>query len=84
MRIERLEAEALSIPLNRDFGGATYHVTRRCTVITRVFGAGGIAAEVYNGDNRDHSPEIARAIREVLAPLVVGEDAFAIERLWAR
>ena len=84
MRIQRVEAEALSIPLNRDFGGATYHVTRRCTVITRVYSRDGVVSEVYNGDNRDHSPEIARVIREVLAPLVVGEDPFAVERLWQR
>ena len=83
MRVDRLEAEAISIPLNRDFGGATYHVTKRCTVITRVF-AGGITAEVYNGDNRAHSPEIARVIREVLGPLVIGEDPFAVERIWQR
>ncbi len=83
MRIERVEAEAISIPLSRDFGGATYHVTRRCTVITRLY-ADGLVSEVYNGDNRAHSPEIARLIREDLAPVVLGEDPFAVERLWQR
>jgi D-arabinonate dehydratase len=83
MRIDRVEAEAISIPLNRDFGGATYHVTRRCTVITRVY-AEGLVSNVYNGDNRSHSPEIARLIREDLAPLVLGADPFAVERLWQR
>lgn len=78
MRIERIEADAISIPLYRDFGGATYHVTRRCTVITRI-NAQGVVAEVYNGNNRDHGPEIVRLIRERLAPLVIGQDAFAVE-----
>jgi D-galactarolactone cycloisomerase len=84
LRIDRIEASAVSIPLNRDFGGSTYHVTRRCTVITRAYGADGLIAEVYNGDNRDHGPEIVRTINEKLAPLVVGQDAFGIERLWEK
>ena len=84
MRIERIEAEAISIPLNRDFGGSTYHVTSRATVITRMQGAHGPLAEVYNGDNRDHAAQIARIITDRLAPLVIGEDAFAIERLWQK
>ena len=46
MRIGRIEAEAISIPLTRDFGGSTYHVTRRCTVITRVYTDQGLAAEL--------------------------------------
>ena len=83
MRIDRIEAHAISIPLTRDFGGSTYHVTRRCTVITRAY-AEGLVAEVYNGDNRDHGPEIVRLIREKLAPLALGEDAFAVERIWER
>ncbi len=84
MRIERIEAEAISIPLKRDFGGSTYHVTRRCTVITRAFSNEGVIGEVYNGDNRDHSPQIARMITDELAPLVVGEDPFAVERVWQK
>lgn len=84
MRIERVETEVISIPLSRDFGGATYHVTKRCTVITRVYGSDGVIGEVYNGDNRNHSVEVARIVREVLAPLVIGEDPFATERLWQK
>jgi D-arabinonate dehydratase len=83
MRIERIEADAIAIPLNRDFGGSTYHVTRRCTVITRIY-AEGVVGEVYNGDNRDHGPHIARMIREQIGPLLLGEDAFAIERAWQK
>ena len=60
MRIERVEAEAISIPLTRDFGGATYHVTRRCTVITRIY-ADGLAAEFVAG--RQHGQEDVAAVR---------------------
>src|ERR1035437_5688492 len=83
MRIEKIEAIAISIPLKKDFGGSTYHVTRRCTIITRIH-AGGLVSEVYNGDNRDHGAEIVRLIHEALAPLVIGEDIFATERIWEK
>jgi len=83
MRIEKIEAIAISIPLTKDFGGSTYHVTRRCTVITRIH-AGGLVSEVYNGDNRDHGGEIVRLIHETLAPLIKGEDIFATERIWEK
>ena len=83
MRIEKIEAIAISIPLKKDFGGATYHVTKRCTVITRIH-AGGLVSEVYNGDNRAHGAEIVRLIQDVLAPLAIGENIFAIERLWEK
>jgi D-galactarolactone cycloisomerase len=83
MLIEKIEAVAISIPLTKDFGGSTYHVTRRCTIITRIH-AGGLVSEVYNGDNRDHGAEILRLIHEVLAPLVIGEDIFATERIWEK
>ncbi len=83
MKIEKIEAIAISIPLKRDFGGSTYHVTRRCTVITRIQ-AGGLVSEVYNGDNRDHGPAIVRLIQETLAPLIIGEDVFSGERIWEK
>jgi D-galactarolactone cycloisomerase len=83
MKIEKIEAIAISIPLKKDFGGSTYHVTRRCTVITRIQ-AGGLVSEVYNGDNRDHGSEIVRLIHDVLAPLVIGEDFFSTEHIWEK
>jgi len=83
MRIEKIEAIAISIPLTKDFGGSTYHVTRRCTVITRIH-AGGLVSEVYNGDNREHGGEIVRLVQETLTPLVKDEDIFATERIWEK
>jgi D-galactarolactone cycloisomerase len=82
MRIQTVEAIPIEIPLTKDFGGSTYHVLKRCTVITRIRTDDGLVAEVYNGDNRDHSPAIARIILEELAPRIVGEDPLRIQRLW--
>jgi L-alanine-DL-glutamate epimerase-like enolase superfamily enzyme len=84
MRIESVEAIPIAIPLNKDFGGSTYHVTKRCTVITRIRTSDGLVSEVYNGDNRDESGTIAKLIRDELAPILVGEDPQRIERLWEK
>ena len=70
MRIDKIEAVAISIPLKKNFGGATYDVKKRCTIVTRVH-AGGLVSEVYNGDNRAHGPELVRIIKKMLAPIAM-------------
>ena len=84
MQIEKIEAIPVEVPLRKVFGGSQYQVASRCTVVTRLRVAGGLASEVYNGDNRAHGREIARIVEEELAPLLLGEDARNIERLWAK
>jgi D-galactarolactone cycloisomerase len=84
MRIQAIEAIAIEIPLKKDFGGSTYHVLKRCTVITRIRTDDGLVSEVYNGDNRDHSGEIVKIIQAELAPLLIGEEVMQIERLWEK
>src|ERR1700757_2136209 len=84
MRIRSIDAIAIDIPLKKNFGGSTYSVLKRSTVITRLRTDDGLQSEVYNGDNREHGREIVRIIREELAPLIVGEDVFATERIWAK
>jgi D-arabinonate dehydratase len=81
MRIERVEAIAIKIPLPRRFAGSVYAMTTRCAVITRIATAGGLVSEVYNGDNREHGAELVRIITEEIAPLILGEEATAYERL---
>ena len=84
MRIESVEAIPVEVPLGKTFGGSQYQVTSRCTVITRIRTADGLISEVYNGDNRHHLRALVAIIEQELAPLIVGEDARAIERLWTR
>lgn len=81
MKIERVEAIALRIPLTKIFSGSTYRVDSRCTVITRLH-AGGLVSEIYNGDDRAHGPEIVRLIEDVLGPAIIGQSVFAWERVW--
>ena len=84
MRITGIEAIPIEIPLARNFGGSTYTVLKRSTVITRMRVDTGLVSEVYNGDNREHGREIARLIHEALAPLVRGMSIFEGERVWER
>ena len=84
MRIRSIDAVAIDIPLTRNFGGSTYAVRKRSTVITRLRTEDGLVGEVYNGDNRDGAPQIVRLIREELAPAIKGCDVFDGERIWAK
>jgi L-alanine-DL-glutamate epimerase-like enolase superfamily enzyme len=84
MRIHSIEAIAIDIPLRRNFGGSTYAVLKRCTVITRMRTEGGLVSEVYNGDNREQGREIVRLIHDELAPRVRGLNILEGERIWER
>ncbi len=82
MRIHSIEAIPIEIPLGRNFGGSTYTVLKRCTVVTRMRTDEGLVSEVYNGDNREHGREIVRLIHDELAPRVRGRSPFEGERIW--
>ncbi len=84
MRIHGIEAIAIDVPLRRNFGGSTYAVLKRCTVVTRMRTEGGLVSEVYNGDNREQGAEIVRLIHEELAPRVRGLGILEGERIWER
>jgi D-arabinonate dehydratase len=81
-RIAGIEALALEIPLTKNFGGSTYNVLSRCTIVTRLRTDDGVVSEVYNGDNRDDGRAIVRLIHEDLAPRVTGLSIFEGERIW--
>jgi D-galactarolactone cycloisomerase len=84
MKIDSIEATAIEIPLPRQFSGSVYAMTTRCAIVTRLRTMDGLEALVYNGDNREHGAALVRLITEELAPLVLGQDALAYERIWDR
>jgi len=84
MRIHSIEAIAVDIPLGKNFGGSTYAVLKRSTVITRMRTEDGLVSEVYNGDNREHGLAIERLIQDELAPRVRGVSILETERIWER
>ena len=36
VKLESIEAIAVEIPLKKNFGGSTYSVLKRCTIVTRL------------------------------------------------
>jgi L-alanine-DL-glutamate epimerase-like enolase superfamily enzyme len=84
MRVHSVDAIAIDIPLTKNFGGSTYAVRKRSTVITRLRTEDGLMSEVYNGDNREGGQKVVRLIREELGPLIKGFDIFEGERIWSK
>ena len=76
MRIDKVEAIPIAVPLHKVFSGSGYRVDSRATIITRIHTADGLVSEVYNGDNRTHGRTIARIVEDELAPLLIGEDEY--------
>ena len=64
MKIDKVEAIAIEVPLPKPFAGATYTVPTRNTIITRIYTDDGLVSEVFNGDNRKCGPEVARIVNE--------------------
>ena len=82
LRIERIETIPVRVPLDRVYKGSHYKMTHRSTIITRVHTASGIVGEAYAGDEDAGLAEIDGIIHKEIAPRLIGEDAFAIERCW--
>jgi L-alanine-DL-glutamate epimerase-like enolase superfamily enzyme len=84
MKITTIEVIPLVRRLENAFAGGTYRIVNRNTLITRVHTDQGIVGEVFGGDEDRTQAEIVSLIRNELAPLLVGEDARDIERLWEK
>jgi D-galactarolactone cycloisomerase len=82
LAIEAVDVIPLRAPLGRTYHGSTYHMTHRATVLVRVRTSEGIVGEGYAGDEDAAMAEIVQVIAGELAPRVVGEDCFAVERVW--
>jgi D-galactarolactone cycloisomerase len=76
-----IETTAIRVPLKRVYQGSHYHMTHRSTVIVRVT-VDGFVGEAYAGDEDSSLFEIERIINDELAPVLIGQDALAIERCW--
>jgi D-galactarolactone cycloisomerase len=76
-----IETMAIRVPLKRVYRGSHYHMTHRSTVIVRVT-VDGFVGEAYAGDEDSSLFEIERIINDELAPVLIGQDALAIERCW--
>jgi D-galactarolactone cycloisomerase len=85
-RLEIVSIETIPVlaPLAREFRGSYYRMTHRASLITRVHTSDGIVGEAYAGDEDKTLHQIDEIVRQELAPRLIGEDAFRVERCWER
>lgn len=83
LAVERVGVSMVSVPLPRVVSGSGYTKATRNTVVVDVETTTGVTSRVYAGDERDEQRAVAEMIVDELAPVVVGEDPFRVERLWA-
>jgi D-galactarolactone cycloisomerase len=82
LTIRAVETTQIRVPLPRTYKGSGYKMTHRSTVITRIRTEEGFVGEAYAGDEDAALGEIDGIINHEIAPLLIGEDAFAVERCW--
>jgi D-galactarolactone cycloisomerase len=83
MPIVEIETIPIRVPLRRVYQGSHYHMTHRSTLIVRVV-VDGLVGEAYAGDEDSTLLDIERIVTDEIAPKLIGEDAFAVERCWER
>src|SRR2546421_10052048 len=79
--IASIETIPVRAPLNRVYQGSHYRMTHRSTLIVRITTEDGLVGEAYAGDEDETLGTIDRIVREEIAPLLLGQDALAVERL---
>ena len=82
MKITKIDVIPLVRKLEKEFTGGTYKITSRNTIVTRVYTDLGIIGEAFGGDEDRWQPQVVSLMRDHLAPMLIGEDARNVERLW--
>lgn len=80
--VERVEVIPIRVPLSHRFQGSHYSMTSRCTIVTRVFLAGGVVGESYNGDTDAEQDVIVSILRNEVIPGVIGCSVLNQEGSW--
>jgi L-alanine-DL-glutamate epimerase-like enolase superfamily enzyme len=83
-RIVSVEACAVEVPLDRVTAMATRVVRVRQYTLVKIWTADGHAGIGFTYAGTNGSNLIAHAIRELLAPLLIGENSVDMEPLWNR
>lgn len=82
--VTRVEARTIRVPLPTATSLSTRRVTHRDYVISRVHTDDGMCGIGFCYGGSDAGSIVASVVRELLAPLLVGEDATRVEWLWDR
>jgi L-alanine-DL-glutamate epimerase-like enolase superfamily enzyme len=84
MKIRDVSVKMVTVPLEKVFKGGTYQIEKRCTLVVKMETDEGITGEIYSGDEKVSYREIRDIIVNEHKELLIGEDPFAVERIWAR
>ncbi len=82
MKIEKIEAIALRMPLARPLRAATATITMRCTILTRVTTRDGIVGECFSNNEDTGQQEIVRLIHDEITPRLTGLSALHVQACW--
>jgi L-alanine-DL-glutamate epimerase-like enolase superfamily enzyme len=82
LTIEAIEVTPIVVPLAQEYRGSYYRMSNRATIVTRVLTREGVVGEAYAGDEDSTLLQIGSVITDEIAPRLIGEDGFAIERCW--
>lgn len=82
LTVQKVETDAIRVPLDQVYRGSKYSMRNRCTIITRIFTHQGVIGEIYTGDTDDEQDMIRKIIHEELAPAITGMDVFNIAGCW--
>jgi L-alanine-DL-glutamate epimerase-like enolase superfamily enzyme len=79
MIVTAVETTAIRVPLARTYRGNQYQTTHRSTTICRIHTDTGIFGEAWGNEDASLG-EIQAIIEQEIAPLLIEEDAYAVER----
>ena len=82
LTIRAIETVAIRVPLARTYRGSQYQMTHRSTTICRIYTDEGVVGEAWAGDEDASLEAISAIIEDEIAPPLIGEDGYAIERAW--
>ncbi|MGE5601480.1 MAG: mandelate racemase/muconate lactonizing enzyme family protein [Nitrososphaerales archaeon] len=84
MKVTRIQVIPLVYKLEEAFLGGTYRIVNRNTLVTRVYTDAGIVGEAFGGDEDHTQRQIVDLIRDHFDPMLRGEDARDVERIWEK
>jgi L-alanine-DL-glutamate epimerase-like enolase superfamily enzyme len=82
LAVRAVETTAIRVPRARTYRGSQYQMTHRSTTICRIHRDAGIVGAAWAGDGDASLGEIQAIIGQEIAPLLIGEEAYAVERTW--
>lgn len=84
VRIESVEARTLCIPLDHVTAFSTRRITNRYYTVVRLRADDGVEGIGFCYAGSAAGVIATTAVRELLAPVVIGQDPYQVERLWQK